>query len=135
LYVGLSVDAFRRTKQHKSRSRWWNKIAKVSIEKFEDQKRLVEAEARAIFTECPVHNKVIPRFPVTDAYPHAPTGVDELSFLRLEVLRLQVTLDEIEAKRAAGREKKRVYMKEKMRGYRAADRAAKQEHINDNQTL
>jgi hypothetical protein len=51
----------------------------------------------------------------------------EIVRLQAEVNYLQGILDEIEAKRAAGREKKRVYMREKMRGYRAADKAKNQQ--------
>ena len=56
LYIGISMSAFRRLKEHQSTAVWAKDIASMSIERFESRKQLVAAERIAIFWEKPIHN-------------------------------------------------------------------------------
>lgn len=56
LYVGISVDALKRLKQHNKKAKWFNDIAHITIEKFPDRKSVEEAEIKAIKIEKPKHN-------------------------------------------------------------------------------
>lgn len=58
LYVGLSVNAFERFKQHKGSKDWIQDVASVTIEWHENRERARVAEARAIREEEPIHNEV-----------------------------------------------------------------------------
>lgn len=58
LYVGISLSAVYRLKQHGSRSRWVSKICKVAIERFPTRDEAKEAEIRAIQSERPIYNRV-----------------------------------------------------------------------------
>lgn len=57
LYVGISRRAFQRFCEHEKGSRWWLKIARVTIEHFGSRRAAEEAEMRAIKLELPVYNK------------------------------------------------------------------------------
>jgi len=56
LYVGISVNALSRLKQHASGSNWSNQIEKVTIEKFDTREDALTAETEAIKRENPKHN-------------------------------------------------------------------------------
>ncbi|MFG6084244.1 hypothetical protein ACEUZ9_000493 [Paracoccus litorisediminis] len=56
LYVGISLPAVARLKQHKSRAPWYSKIDRITIERFPSRADALLAEGRAICTERPVHN-------------------------------------------------------------------------------
>jgi hypothetical protein len=60
LYVGVSTNSIRRLKQHQ-RSHWFLDIARVEIEHFTNRKKAETEEARAIATEKPLHNVVLPK--------------------------------------------------------------------------
>ena len=56
LYVGISLRPMTRTKEHVTLSGWADQIANVRIEYFPTRKEAMEAEARAVLEENPVHN-------------------------------------------------------------------------------
>jgi excinuclease UvrABC nuclease subunit len=57
LYVGCSVNAFKRVKQHKNEyQRWFPQAATVDIEQYADLVTARYVEAHAIATEAPVWN-------------------------------------------------------------------------------
>lgn len=56
LYVGISLRPMTRTKEHVTLSGWADQIANVRIEYFPTRKEAMEAEARAVLDENPVHN-------------------------------------------------------------------------------
>lgn len=58
LYVGISLSAIGRLAQHRASADWFDQIAKVEIEQFETRDLALAAEAAAIDTERPRHNKL-----------------------------------------------------------------------------
>jgi predicted GIY-YIG superfamily endonuclease len=56
LYVGISLSTFARLRQHKDHSRWFEKVATVSIENFDTREKAMAAERKAIKTESPQFN-------------------------------------------------------------------------------
>ena len=56
LYVGISLSAVTRLAQHKLSSKWFDDIATVTIEKYEDREQAQTAEREAIRKEKPVYN-------------------------------------------------------------------------------
>ena len=59
LYVGISLNSVSRLSQHKNVSRWYDQIVRIEIERFPSRKEALEAEAKAINEENPVHNTAI----------------------------------------------------------------------------
>ena len=55
LYVGATANPFARTSQHKSRSQWFDRVAKITIEHCELEE-LERAEQDAISSEKPLFN-------------------------------------------------------------------------------
>ncbi len=55
LYVGVSLSAVMRLYDHRQ-SKWWGKIAKVTIEKYQTREEAFRAEKRAIIDEAPQYN-------------------------------------------------------------------------------
>jgi hypothetical protein len=58
LYVGISIDAFKRWKQHRNDSEWFDKITLVKIETFPTRDDALLAEQVAIIEERPQYNVV-----------------------------------------------------------------------------
>jgi predicted GIY-YIG superfamily endonuclease len=56
LYVGISANVFARIAGHKSTSKWFDDIAKITIENYESYAEVLEAEASAILSEKPLYN-------------------------------------------------------------------------------
>ena len=56
LYVGVSLNHLVRLSQHKASSPWFSEITNVTIETFEDRKKVLEAETSAIVKEKPKYN-------------------------------------------------------------------------------
>ncbi len=56
LYVGISLSAVARLSQHRSRSNWFDSIARVEIEAFPTREAALKAERRAITEESPAFN-------------------------------------------------------------------------------
>ena len=56
LYVGISVNAITRLGQHSTMSAWWERVAEIRVEKYASREDALEAEARAIEAEKPLHN-------------------------------------------------------------------------------
>lgn len=61
LYVGISVRPAQRQTQHRRRSPWFATIARTEIEWLPGLDEAITAEAKAIRSENPRHNKVKPR--------------------------------------------------------------------------
>lgn len=57
LYVGISLTSVRRMSEHRSKSYWYSKAVKITIERFETRIAAFDAEATAILREKPLHNK------------------------------------------------------------------------------
>jgi hypothetical protein len=57
LYVGISLSALARLRQHQERSSWANAITRVTIEWHPSREVARAAEKRAIREERPIHNK------------------------------------------------------------------------------
>ena len=53
LYVGISLSAIERLRQHRATSDWFDQIARVDIEMFPSRKEAVAAERHAVKTEGP----------------------------------------------------------------------------------
>ena len=60
LYVGISRSFMGRLGQHKRKSHWYWSIARVDVTHYPDRATAVRAEARAIRTEGPLHNRMVP---------------------------------------------------------------------------
>lgn len=58
LYVGISLQPFRRMGQHRSDKSWWGEVATVAIERHPDRPSVLAAERRAIKAENPRYNVV-----------------------------------------------------------------------------
>lgn len=56
LYVGISTAALFRLHQHKKRSDWFPRIAKITLEHYPDRPAALAAEKVAIQTENPLYN-------------------------------------------------------------------------------
>ena len=57
LYVGISLSAITRLRQHRDRSVWFSQIKSITITQFETRADAKIAEKAAIQTEHPVYNK------------------------------------------------------------------------------
>ena len=56
LYVGISLDAIKRLRQHGHTSDWCHQIASVEIEQFANRQEAMKAEREAILSEKPAFN-------------------------------------------------------------------------------
>lgn len=56
LYVGMSMNVFKRTKGHQSSSYWFNSVKKITIEGFITKEDALIAEKKAIILERPRFN-------------------------------------------------------------------------------
>ncbi len=63
LYVGISVSAINRLKQHMSGAQWAMEISEVRIEWFADRASAERAERLAIMNEKPIYNKILNQNP------------------------------------------------------------------------
>lgn len=61
LYVGISLSAVQRLEQHKQSAVWFANIGRVDVEWFPSRGAALRAEAEAIRSENPAHNKARPR--------------------------------------------------------------------------
>ena len=56
LYVGVTSDLERRTKQHKAESRWYSEVCRTEVRIFADRAEAEAAEREEIRKSAPVHN-------------------------------------------------------------------------------
>jgi hypothetical protein len=56
LYVGISLSAVDRSKQHRNGSDWWPEVASITVENFASRSAAERAERKAIANERPIHN-------------------------------------------------------------------------------
>jgi hypothetical protein len=61
LYVGISLYSLVRTIQHRSKSSWFDEVTRIEIVRFASKSEAQQAEAEAIATENPLHNKARPK--------------------------------------------------------------------------
>lgn len=59
LYVGISLSTVARLTQHRASSHWFQKIARVEIEKHPSRRAALEAEKQAILSERPICNVLL----------------------------------------------------------------------------
>lgn len=57
LYVGISLSAFQRTRQHGQAAPWFEDVERIEIEWFSARHEAEGAEWRAIKNEKPIYNK------------------------------------------------------------------------------
>lgn len=57
LYVGISLDAIVRLRQHVASAEWAGLIATITIERHPSRDEAVAAELKAIRTENPIYNR------------------------------------------------------------------------------
>lgn len=77
LYVGVSHSFMGRLARHKQNSHWYWDIQRVEVVHYPDRNTALRAEARAIRTESPMHNKLIPPSPKRVEPASAVRGVAE----------------------------------------------------------
>jgi hypothetical protein len=58
LYVGISISAYERAKDHRKTKEWFREAKKMTIEQFATREQALEAEKTAIQNEKPLHNVV-----------------------------------------------------------------------------
>lgn len=58
LYVGISLNSIKRTMQHRSGARWFEQIARITIEWLPSREEAEQAERNAIRSERPANNVV-----------------------------------------------------------------------------
>lgn len=56
LYVGISINPFKRLNEHKQASSWFDKVKNLTIERFESRDQALIAETDAILNEKPIYN-------------------------------------------------------------------------------
>lgn len=61
LYVGISINAFERFRQHAKDKTWIDTVASMTIEHFASRQEALDAERAAIESECPLWNIVFNR--------------------------------------------------------------------------
>lgn len=87
LYVGISLSALQRLAQHKERSRWFERIASVTIEQFPTREAALAAEREAIATERPecniIHNAANDNGALKATSPHHTDEAPQHGFLGL----------------------------------------------------
>lgn len=59
LYLGITEELEKRFLRHSAR-RWWPEVAAVRLEAYETRTDALRVEARAIYEEGPLHNKMRP---------------------------------------------------------------------------
>lgn len=75
LYVGISINAFERYKQHAIEKDWFDSVINMTVERFSTRQQALEAEKAAIKAEKPkynvVHNPIAPKQRVKKESPKA----------------------------------------------------------------
>jgi predicted GIY-YIG superfamily endonuclease len=56
LYIGVSLNPFKRLNDHKKQSSWFAKISNVTVDKYPNREEVLKAERHAIITEKPLYN-------------------------------------------------------------------------------
>jgi predicted GIY-YIG superfamily endonuclease len=56
LYVGISINPFKRLDEHKHSSEWFNFVKNVTIQSFDNREEALSAETIAIVKEKPAYN-------------------------------------------------------------------------------
>jgi predicted GIY-YIG superfamily endonuclease len=56
LYVGITNNVKRRSKQHKRDKHWWEQVQSKTISEFPTREAALQAEYHAIKSECPKYN-------------------------------------------------------------------------------
>lgn len=70
LYVGISLSAVERLKQHVARSGWSAEIASITVETHADREAAMKAEREAVERERPLYNKqLVPKGQLRMPFP------------------------------------------------------------------
>jgi len=70
LYVGISLSAVERLKQHVARAGWSAEIVSITVETHPDREAAMKAERRAVEQERPLYNKMlVPKGQVRIPFP------------------------------------------------------------------
>ncbi len=56
LYVGISINAYNRAKQHKADKEWWPDVVQITLEKHPDRQSVELREKQVIAAESPLYN-------------------------------------------------------------------------------
>lgn len=80
LYVGISVDAIKRLQQHYDTADWYDEVASITIQKFDDRGDLERAEQLAIDQEAPIWNRT-GKHKAKKARPKMTSGAHEVMTL------------------------------------------------------
>lgn len=86
LYVGISLSVVARLAQHRDSSRWYDRIAKVTVEWFDNRRDALRAEGNAILIEKPEFNIQKPNLKIETSL-----GDGSISELFLRTVKFNVT--------------------------------------------
>jgi len=56
LYVGISINAYNRAKQHKADKEWWPDVVQITLETYPDRATVELQEKQVIAAESPKYN-------------------------------------------------------------------------------
>ena len=56
LYVGISINAYNRAKQHQADKEWWPDVTQITLEKHPDRQSVELREKQVIAAESPLYN-------------------------------------------------------------------------------
>lgn len=77
LYVGISLSAIERLREHRARSSWFYQIACITVTTYETRHKAETAEDLAIVLEKPLHNVFIPAAPDYDVFDPEEAKVEK----------------------------------------------------------
>lgn len=83
LYVGISLSAVHRLKQHSSKASWVDEIENITIEYFPTRAIALKEEKNAIKLESPIHNIIHNDFSINDWLAVNKTSMDTIEIQEL----------------------------------------------------
>lgn len=86
LYVGVTGNLVKRKRQHARAQSWWGDVAKTVVQCFDNREAAEYAEAEAIASESPLHNRKTPSPSEREKLAEAVTGNSGGSFKAAEHL-------------------------------------------------
>ena len=75
LYVGISINGFRRLADHRHHAHWFEQIRTITLEMFPSRQSVIQAEREAIASEGPKHNRMVPFFCANRSQGLTPTEI------------------------------------------------------------
>jgi predicted GIY-YIG superfamily endonuclease len=61
LYVGITDDLDRRSREHKQNSSWFSRVVDASVVRYPNRVAAAAAEHAVVAMECPIFNRVFQR--------------------------------------------------------------------------